>query len=191
MINTNFLKELKKKYTNNEKDRHEIIVSANKILFESKKTIFALQRQDYKNAENNFIKIETEFTKLQKKFGINRLQKEGSYRAAAEEYLEGKTFYSIISNKKINKVKNLELSYESYLGGVCDLVGELVRFATNQAAQGNFSEVAKIKKTANDIMSQLLDFDFTGYLRTKYDQARGHLRKLEQMTYEIELRVKK
>ena len=40
-------------------------------------------------------------------------------------------------------------------------------------------------------MGQLIDFDMTGYLRTKYDQSRGHLRKLEQMTYEIKLRGKK
>ncbi len=39
-------------------------------------------------------------------------------------------------------------------------------------------------------MGQLIDFDMTGYLRTKYDQARGHLRKLEQMAYEIKLRSK-
>ncbi len=40
-------------------------------------------------------------------------------------------------------------------------------------------------------MAQLVDLDLTGYLRTKYDQARGHLRKLEQMAYEIKLRGKK
>jgi len=39
------------------------------------------------------------------------------------------------------------------------------------------------------MMDQLIDFDMTGYLRTKYDQARGHLRKLEQMAYEIKLKI--
>lgn len=71
------------------------------------------------------------------------------------------------------------------------MIGELVRYATNQAAKGKFGEVAKTKKLAEDIMGQLIDFDMTGYLRTKYDQSRGHLRKLEQMAYEIKLRGKK
>jgi len=71
------------------------------------------------------------------------------------------------------------------------MIGELVRYATNQAAAGKFSAVAKTKKLAEDIMGQLIDFDMTGYLRTKYDQARGHLRKLEQMAYEIRLRREK
>jgi len=105
--------------------------------------------------------------------------------------LEAKTFFATIKNKKIEAVDGLDLNYEAYLGGICDLIGELVRYATNRAAAGKFGEVAKIKKTASDIMAQLVDLDLTGYLRTKYDQARGHLRKLEQMAYEIKLRGKK
>ncbi len=191
MINANLLKELKRDYKNNESERHNIIEITNKLLFEAKKAIFALQRQDYKTAELKFKDIEKKFKNLERHFGIDRLQKEGTYRAATEEYLEGKTFYAIIKHKKINKIKELTLNYEAYLGGICDLIGELVRFATNQAANGKFNEVAKIKRIADNIMAQLVDFDLTSYLRTKYDQARGHLRKLEQMTYEIKLRSKK
>ena len=85
----------------------------------------------------------------------------------------------------------MHLDYEGYLGGVCDMIGELVRYATNRATAGKFNEVGKIKKIADNTMTQLIDFDMTGYLRTKYDQSRGHLRKLEQMAYEIKLRGKK
>ena len=64
----------------------------------------------------------------------------------------------------------------------------MVRVATNEAAAGKFVRVKEIKELVNEIMAQLVDFDLTGYLRTKYDQARGHLRKIEQMDYEIKLR---
>jgi hypothetical protein len=37
-------------------------------------------------------------------------------------------------------------------------------------------------------MEQLVEFDMTGYLRTKYDQAKGNLRKIEQIHYEINLK---
>ena len=191
MINIKFLEILKNNYRTNESERRQIISAANNILFESKKTIFALHRQDFKIAETKIKDNEKNLKNLETRFGADRLRREGAYKAAAEEYLESKTFYLIITSKKITEVSELNLDYEAYLGGICDLIGELVRFATNQAAQGKFSEVAKIKKTANDIMSQLVDFDLTGYLRTKYDQARGHLRKLEQMAYEIKLRSKK
>jgi len=191
MINKEFLEHLRKDYQANESQRRQIISASNNILFEAKKTIFALQRQDFKTAAAKLEENEKNLKNLAVRFGQERLNREGAYKAGVEEYLEGKTFYTVIKNKKIEATPELQLDYEGYLGGICDLIGELVRYATNQAAAGKFAEVAKIKKGAEDIMSQLIDFDMTGYLRTKYDQARGHLRKLEQMAYEIKLRGKK
>ncbi|MFA5184434.1 MAG: hypothetical protein WC456_02795 [Patescibacteria group bacterium] len=191
MIEKKFLDQLQKDYRANEGERRQIISAANAILFEAKKTIFALQRQDLKLAATKIAETENALKNLENRFGAERLHREGAYKAAAEEYLEGKTFYLTIKNKEITATPDLNLDYEAYLGGICDLIGELVRYATNQAAAGKFNEVAKIKKTAAEIMAQLVDFDLTGYLRTKYDQARGHLRKLEQMAYEIKLHGKK
>ena len=191
MINKKFLETLKKDYQANESERRQIISASNGILFEAKKTIFSLQRQEFKIAEEKIKEMEKSLANLEKRFGADRLKKEGAYKAAAEEYLEGKTFYLVIKKKEIIPTAGLSLEYESYLGGICDLIGEMVRYATNQAAKGKFSEVSKIKKTADDMMAQLIDFDMTGYLRTKYDQARGHLRKLEQMAYEIKIKTGK
>ena len=190
MINKNFLETLKRDYKANESERRQIISASNNILFEAKKTIFSLQRNDLKVAEEKMVEIEKAFKDLEKRFGHERLNREGAFKAAAEEYLEGRTLYLVINNKEIEKLKDLSFDYESYLGGICDMIGELVRYATNQAAAGKLSKVAKIKKISEDTMGQLIDFDMTGYLRTKYDQARGHLRKLEQMAYEIKLRSK-
>lgn len=191
MINKDFLEILKKDYQKYETERRQIITASNSLLFNAKKIIFKLQREEFEEANDSFKELEDSFKDLADKFGDARLKKEGSYRAAAEEYLEAKTFYQVISGKDINEVANLNFDYESYFGGVCDLVGELVRYATNQAAKGKFEEVSKIKAKAENIMAQLVDIDMTGYLRTKYDQSRGHLRKLEQMAYEIRLKTGK
>lgn len=190
MIEVKFLEQLKKDYRANDSERRQIISASNNVLFEAKKIIFALQREDFKVAEQKLKDIEESLKNLEKHFGQGRLNREGAYKAGVEEYLEGKTLYLVIKNKKIEAVPGLTLDYEGYLGGICDMIGELVRYATNQAAKGKFGAVTKIKKIAEDTMSQLIDFDMTGYLRTKYDQARGHLRKLEQMAYEIKLRNK-
>jgi predicted translin family RNA/ssDNA-binding protein len=58
----------------------------------------------------------------------------------------------------------------------------------NSIIQDKKKEVEKIKGVINDIMSELVEFDMTGYLRTKYDQARGNLRKIEQINYEVKIR---
>ena len=191
MFNQKFLNELKASYQESNSERRQIISASNNILFQAKKIIFSLHKSDFKKAETSLKEMETDFLALEKKFGADRLNKEGAFKAAAEEYMEAKTFFWIIKDKKIEKVKDLNFEYEAYLGGVCDMVGELVRYATNQAAQGKFAVVAKVKKKAEIIMEELADFDMTSYLRTKYDQARGHLRKLEQMAYEIKLKGRK
>ena len=191
MIEKKLLTDLQSDYRRNESERRNIAAAANPILFAAKKTIFTLQRNDYAEAARKLSAIEQSLAQLEKDFGFERLYREGSYKAAVEEYVEAKTFYDIIKNKKILPIGKLSIDHESYLGGVCDLIGELVRYATNQAAAGRFNQVAKIKTIADDIMAQLIDFDFTGYLRTKYDQARGHLRKLEQMSYETKISRRK
>ena len=191
MIDAKLLSQLKKDYRQHEAERRQIITATGNILFIAKKTIFALQRGETDAAAKQLLENEKSLKKLEQNFGADRLRREGSYKAAAEEYIESRTLYDFLKNKKISAVKKLELDYEAYLGGICDLIGELVRYATNRAAAGEFKSVPEIKKAAAAIMAQLLDFDLTGYLRTKYDQARGHLRKLEQMDYEIKLRDKK
>lgn len=188
MINAAFVAKLKADYKKREQERRQIISRSNDVLFQAKKTIFALQREELIAAEEKLVTMEALLKKMEKDFGVMRLREEGAYHAAAEEYVEAKTLASVVSGKKITPIKGLTIGYDSYLGGLCDLIGEMVRIATNRAAKGRYESVAEMKEKAEEIMNSLLDFDLTGYLRTKYDQARGHLRKLEQMAYEIRLR---
>lgn len=188
MINKKFIKSLQKDYQESNSERRQIISLANVILHDSKRIIFALHRGDIKKAEESFLEIESIISKLEKKFGWKRIYEEGSFKAGVEEYVEAKMFYFVLVGKKIDTIKGMKFSYESYLGGICDTTGELVRRAVNEAAQGNMKEVEKINDIINEIMAELVEFDMTGYLRTKYDQARGNLRKIEQVRYEVKLR---
>ncbi len=188
MINKKFIQQLRKKYLQHEGERRQIISLSNTVLHDSKRVIFSLHRSDMEKAKNKLEEIEKILKNLSKKFGSNRVEQEGAYRAATEEYVEAKTFYLYKTDKKIDKIKGIELTIESYLGGMSDLAGELVRVAINQVSAGNLKEVKKAKKAVDEIMAELVEFDMTGYLRTKYDQARGHMRKMEQINYEMEIR---
>ncbi|MFH1522729.1 MAG: hypothetical protein ABIE43_02825 [Patescibacteria group bacterium] len=188
MINKKFIQKLKMEFDEHNGERRQIISLSNIVLHDSKRVIFSLHRGDTAIAEKNLGEIEKILLKLEKKFDYDRLREEGSYKAGVEEYVEAKTFYLVLSGKKLDVIKGPELAYESYLGGICDLTGELVRRAVNQAAQGNYKEVEKIKGMINDIMAELVQFDMAGYLRTKYDQAKGSLRKIEQINYEVKIR---
>jgi predicted translin family RNA/ssDNA-binding protein len=191
MIDKKFINKLREEYSLKEKSRRQIISRSNDVLFQAKKTIFALHREDAKLANEKISEMETSLKKMETDFGYIRLKQEGAYQAAVEEYVEAKALVMVIDNKKITNIKGLKIGYDSYVGGLCDLIGEMVRLATNRSAKGDYKSASQLKARAEEIMMELLDFDFTGYLRTKYDQARGHLRKLEQMSYEIRLRKEK
>jgi predicted translin family RNA/ssDNA-binding protein len=188
MLNKKFLQKLKQDYDQNTGERRQIISRANIVLHDSKRVIFALHRGDVKKAEQSLGAIEKILKDMEKKFGYTRIVKEGAYNAGVEEYVEAKMFFKIINGEKIDKIKDITLSIEAYLGGISDTTGELVRLATNKAAKGEFKEVEKIKDIITDVMAELVEFDITGYLRTKYDQAKGNLRKVEQVMYDISIR---
>lgn len=188
MLNKKFFSDLRAGYQKHEGERRQIISQSNLILHDSKRVIFSLHRSDEKKAEESLKEIEGRLTELDKKFGHPRLVQEGSFKAAMEEYVEAKMYYKVLSGEKIDKMAKLKIDTESYLGGICDLTGELVRLAINQAAKGKPDEVSRIKGIISDIMSELVEFDMTGYMRTKYDQAKTNLRKIEQVDYEIKLR---
>ena len=50
------------------------------------------------------------------------------------------------------------------------------------------AEAGEIKKRLDALMPGLDAMDYSGYLRTKYDQARGHYRRAEDVMYELSLR---
>jgi len=188
MLNKKFVQQLKKEYAEHGAERRQIISLANVVLHDSKRVIFSLHRGDVKLAKESLEIIEKILGDLDKKFGHSRLSQEGAYKAGVEEYVEAKIFFMVITEGKIDKIKKLNLDVDSYLGGISDTTGEMVRMAINQAAEGKFAEVEKTKKAINDIMAELVEFDMTGYLRTKYDQAKNNLRKMEQVAYEVKIR---
>ncbi|MBI4812598.1 hypothetical protein HY798_04165 [Candidatus Falkowbacteria bacterium] len=188
MLNKKFIQQLKKDYETHESERRQIISLSNVVLHDSKRVIFSLHRGDDKKGQEALAEIEKILANLEKKFGQSRLNEEGAYKASVEEYVEAKMFYEVASGGKVDKIKGVGLCADSYLGGISDLTGELVRRAVNMAAAGKIKEVEKINKAVGDIIAELVEFDMTGYLRTKYDQAKNNLRKMEQIMYEIKLR---
>ena len=188
MVNKKFFQQMKKDYSKSEGERRQIISMSNLILHDSKRVIFSLHRGDMKKGEDSLKEIEEKLTYLDKKFGHTRIVQEGSYKASVEEYVEAKMFYRYIHGQKVDKIQKIKIDYDSYMGGISDLTGEMVRLAINNASKGRLDEVEKIKQSINDIIAEMVEFDMTGYLRTKYDQAKTNLKKIEQIDYEIKIR---
>ncbi len=189
MIKSSFVKNLKKDYQLKERERINIIVFSNQILHQSKKIIFSLQRGDINDAKENLNSIINLIIKKQKEINIKRLEQEGSYKAAMEELAEAYLFEQWLTGKKIDKIKKIVISHDCYIGALSDLCGEIARFSVNQAAKKKIQTIEKAYQDVLDIISHLNQFNLTGPLRNKYDQACNHLRKIEQVNYDVKIRM--
>lgn len=149
-----------------------------------------MHRDDMKIAGKLIKDVENIFANFQTYFKRDAsLRREGAFRAALEEYAEAKFFYNVLAGKKIDFLEEEELNYESYLCAICDLTGELVRKAVNQATKRKFREVEKYRDTVEEIIGELIKLNLNnGHLRSKFDDAKRNLRRLEEMLYDIKIK---
>jgi len=181
--------KLKKEYDHYYLSRQKIIGVANDALTNAKQAIFSLHRDDLKETEKLLLAAEKKLSSLRKYFNQNLfLEDEGAYRAAIEEYAEAKLFWQVMTKGKIDFIKNINLYFAGYLGGLCDLTGELLRKIILLATAEKFKEAQKLKEIIADIIAQMIKFNLTGYLRNKFDAAKHNLRKAEEVLYDVKMR---
>ena len=85
---------------------------------------------------------------------------------------------------------DLDLEPEDYLGGICDLTGEVGRFAVQQGTSRNTQAVTLCLETNLSILLSLQGlsrFPSGGSLGKKMNPLRMSVEKLERMLYELSL----
>lgn len=189
MLSKTYISKIKKEYLDYAEKRREVIKLSGDALHLAKRVIFSVHRHERADAESKIKAAEEILKTLNKKFAHDKdLFDEGSYRAALEEYVEAKLFFEFVSTGKMSEIKVFPVDSEVFLGGLCDVPGELYRFAVNSAAAHKYEVVEDCFTAAEEIISELMEFDLTSYLRNKFDQAKGAMRKIEEVRYEISLR---
>ncbi|MBT3690222.1 hypothetical protein HOE31_01720 [bacterium] len=189
MIKKTFLSQIKKDLISFNKERNEIFRETRTVLQSSKSAIFAMHRNDMAQAKKDIKNAEAILKSLNTKFKKDqRLRFEGSYRAAAEEYVEAKVFMNALTDKPIDKLPISTIGPEEYIGGLADLTGELVRQAILQSTSGDFKVLEKYKLITEEIVAFLMTLYLGGQSRHKSDDAKRNLKRLEQIIYEVNLR---
>jgi len=190
MLDLTYIKQLKKAMLEYAEERRELIKNSGDALHLSKRAIFAMHRDDLKEAKLKIAAAETILKKLHKKFNKTRkMLDEGAYKEATEEYVEASLLYEFLTKKKITKIKALPVSAETYIAGLSDVAGELYRYAIKAATARDMETTLLCKETAEEIVGELIEFNLTRYLRTKFDQAKQSVRKIEQVVYDLSLRI--
>jgi len=189
MLHKPFFQKIRQDLLDYAEKRREVIKECGDAQHLAKKAIFALQRDDTSEALKILTQAEKILIDLHKKHEkVNRIFDEGSYKAALEEYVEAKLFATLLEKKPLSDIKGIKVDSDTYIGGLADVPGELLRYAIKSATERKFDLVKICYKHAEEIIHEMVDMNLTGYNRQKFDQAKQALHKLQQVVYEVSLR---
>lgn len=187
MASNDLLRDLKEAHEAFTSARREIIGLAAKAQAASKRAIFAIQRDDDAGAKALLAEAEDALEAIRGRAAKNaRLAHEGSYRAALEEYAEARFVAQLAWKGSVAAIEGLD--EETQIGGLCDAAGEIVRLMVRAATEGRDEDAREFKARLDRLMEGLDAMDYSGYLRTKYDQARSHYRKAEDVLYDLSMK---
>jgi|TARA_Y100000310_G_scaffold93932_1_gene91556 predicted translin family RNA/ssDNA-binding protein len=186
MLNKKDFWEIRKEIADFDIKRESIIQKSREIINLSKRIIYALHRDDIKSASLYVKEIEKKKKSLKSVWLDTNIN-----QTALQEYAEALCYYHFVKNKKIPTRASLKVDNASYLMGLCDLTGELVRKAVNDAIKKNFKQAMEIKDLVDEIYGEFLKFNLrNSELRRKSDQIKWNLKKLEDVVFELKLKGK-
>ncbi|MFA4937299.1 MAG: hypothetical protein WC575_03370 [Patescibacteria group bacterium] len=191
MMDKKYFSFIKQRYSLTTATRRRLIALSSEAQHLAKQAIFSIQRDDLLEAKqliDRSKKIVNQGAKLCQT--IDELEFQGSYRQALEELVEAVLFYNFSTVGKIGKISGFKVPLEVYLGGLTDLVGELARRAVTLATRKQEQQVKQLAIAASEVVIELSQMNLVGYLRNKADQARGALRRLEDILYDLSVKAK-
>ena len=175
-----------------EEYRESLVLLSREVLKLSKQMIYAAHRQDLAAAKVGDAAIRKKISEMQVIVAKDvMLISCGSYKIAVQEYVEAVAFLAIREGKSVPSCRALKVPEEYFLLGLCDLVGEIVRDATNACIRGEYGTAHAHRELVADIYGQLLKIDARdGELRKKIDGVRYDLQKLEDLVLDLKLKGK-
>lgn len=192
MINRDFFVELKRDHDAYGAGRREVIKIAGDALNASKRSIFAMHRDDLTEADRLLAAAAQGLGRIAELVVEQPdLAQEGSYRAALEENAEARLYRRFVADGSVGPVDEPAFDYEIYLSGLSDLTGELQRRQVRLATDGQIDAVRQLKDVIEAVVTEMLAIDLGGYLRTKFDQAKNNLRRAEEVLYDLSMRERR
>ncbi len=191
MINKKYFKQLEEQFVSLDEKKRNLQKLSSDALHAAKRAIFSFHRDDWKTGEELLEYALKNLKEIEKKYLSERLDSEGSFKAAQEEYVEAELFRQFLYKEDVGPIKKWQADSDIYLGGLTDTVGEIVRYAVRKATSRDFNDVKRAQACIEEIVAVLMELNLTGYLRTKFDQAKQARHKMEQVMYEVSLRARK
>lgn len=173
--------KIEKNIDNKDKVREQALRSSREIIINCRKAIQKIHQEEMKEAKT---KIKEASNKLQELYKITEdhpdLYHAGFVTNAAQELVEATCFYNIMNGKDLPDPDKIKTTYNAYLLGLCDLVGELRRTALDSIREGNSKEADSCLDMMEEIYDVIIRFDYPSGLipiKKKQDMVRGMIEK--------------
>ena len=184
---------IKKTLEADDENREKIIKISRNIVRPSKHAIHALHRGENEKAKELLDTASQSIEEAYKLIDESQFNTVGAFGAGIEEYVEAKSYYLFLTEKRLPARNDLGLSFDipqnKYLLGLCDLPGELARKAVLYAIEDNKEGVAEIHAVIEQMVEALLQFDFrTGEYRKKIESVKYQLTKVQDILYDLHIK---
>jgi predicted translin family RNA/ssDNA-binding protein len=192
MLDKTHLSNIKRLHASVLAERRALQGISSDILGAAKRSIFATQRGDAAKAARERTAAGALVNKGKKLAAKHRrLESEGMWRAALEEYAEAALYADAMRGQKIGRVAGLPDDSDVFIGALSDLTGELTRSCVLAATERNRKEVDRLLSLVREAVEFLLQLDLTGQSRQKFDQAKQNLRKIEEIAFNLSVHGEK
>jgi translin len=169
----------------------EVMKQGREVVKASKELIYSIHRGDMKAAKEFLSKIEGERAKLDRIASTPRLRAFSPYSNGVQEYVEAVAYYWVMTKERIPARRELKVESETYLSGLSDLTGELMRKGVDDMIHERYAHARLLKDTVEEIYGLILSLDLDGgEARRKSDAVKWNLAKLEDLIYDAKIRDK-
>eukprot|EP00532_Pseudo-nitzschia_australis_P004762 CAMPEP_0168184718 /NCGR_PEP_ID=MMETSP0139_2-20121125/13398_1 /TAXON_ID=44445 /ORGANISM="Pseudo-nitzschia australis, Strain 10249 10 AB" /LENGTH=461 /DNA_ID=CAMNT_0008106377 /DNA_START=252 /DNA_END=1637 /DNA_ORIENTATION=+ len=204
------LDALRLRYEHRDGLREKLIKKSRDGQKAAKQAIYALHRKDYKKSAKLIQECEDCINKeLLPIVNEEPPLRSSSFAGVIEEYTEAKLFYAwLLGNDEdkdtdmdiadknaaakgtllLPKDFSVELEPGDYLGGICDLTGEIGRFAVQRGTARDYDGVRQCLEANSAIMTSIESLEKPpNGINKKMGQLRQSVSKIERMIYEMSL----
>ncbi len=189
-VNKQAFTQMRQQLVKHDALREELIKTSRDALSASKKAIYSLHRGETATARAQLASANKTIAKMNALIRKDaHLAVTGAYAEALEEYVEAACYFSLMTKKTLPTAQQLGVDVDSYLPGLCDLVGELVRKAINSAIRNDAKTALEIREFVTQVYQELMLFDFRNSpTRRKFDSIKYGLEKLEDLALQLKMK---
>lgn len=158
--------------------RERSIALSREIILSCRKTIQSVHNRDFVLARKFLKSADKKLKKLYEVLSdYPELRNAGYVENAAQEYVEARCIYNLEKSRPLPDPDDLNISYATFLLGLCDTIGELRRFSLDAMKDGDLHRANNYLAMMERIYDSITNFDYPPALKRKRDIARSLVEK--------------